>query len=95
MGWPLVTIIAVVVVVTLAALMGLSKTKTRLPFLCGENTPSGTRTFVFRSLMDQPVTAQVTSFYFAPWFGEIGITRWANPVAGLILLTIFARIGLL
>ncbi len=81
--------------VTVVALFGLRKTHPRLPFLCGENTPSGTRTFVFRSLLDEPVTAQVTSYYFAPWFGEQGITQWANPVAFLILLTLFARIGLL
>jgi ech hydrogenase subunit A len=95
MGWPLTAIITVVTVVTVIAFLGQQKTHTRLPFLCGENTPSGTRTFVFRSVMDEPVTAQVTSYYFAPWFGESGITRWANPVAFLILLTLFARIGLL
>jgi len=95
MGWPLITIIVVVAGVVLMALLGLRNSHTRLPFLCGENTPSGTRTFVFRSLMDQPVTAHVSSFYFAPWFGEIGITKWANPVAVLILLTLFVRIGLI
>lgn len=95
MGWPLIMIIAVVAVVTVVALFGLRKTHPRLPFLCGENTPSGTRTFVFRSLLDEPVTAQVTSYYFAPWFGEKHITQWANPVAFLILLTLFARIGVL
>jgi hypothetical protein len=44
--------------------------------------------------MDQPVTAQVTSYYLAEVFGEPVVTKWANLGALLILLTLFARIVL-
>lgn len=96
MEWAIYPIFAVVALVVLASMSGFRKSHVRLPFLCGENAgDAGAKTFEFRSLMDQRVMAQVTSYYFAPWFGESGITQWANPVAILILLSLFARIGLL
>lgn len=95
MGWPIILTLAVVVVAGFASFVGLRRTHVRLPYLCGENVVVGTRTFEFRSVMDQRTTAQVTSYYFTHLFGEVVMTRWANLVAILILLSLFARVSLL
>ncbi len=95
MSWAMYPILAIVAIVGLASIVTWRKTQVRLPFLCGENVGSESKSFEFRSLMDGKNTAQVTSYYFAPWFGETIITRWANPVAFLILISFFARISLI
>jgi hypothetical protein len=94
MGWPIMVTLLVVVLAGLASFFGLRRTQVRLPYLCGENVVVGTRTFEFRSVMDQRTTAQVTSYYFTHLFGEETMTRWANLVALLILLSLFARVSL-
>lgn len=95
MSWAMYPILAVVAIVGLASMFTWGKTQVRLPFLCGENVGTESKSFEFRSLMDGKNTAQVTSYYFTPLFGETVITRWANPVALLILISFFARISLI
>jgi ech hydrogenase subunit A len=95
MSWAMYPILIVAVIVGLASMISWRKTQVRLPFLCGENVGTESKGFEFRSLLDGKNTAHVTSYYFAPLFGETVITRWANPVAFLILLSFFARISLI
>lgn len=95
LGWPIMVVLALVFLVAVGSVAGMRRTHVRLPFMCGENVVEGTRTYLFRSLMDEKVTAQVTSYYFVPWFGEEVMTKWANLAAALILLSLLARIGFL
>jgi ech hydrogenase subunit A len=95
MNWGIYLVMGAIVAALLVSLIGLRKVRPAMPFLCGENYRTGPKTFEFRSAMDEGVLAQVTSYYFAPWFGERNMTQWANPIAILILLSLFARIGVL
>ena len=95
MSWSIYLVMGAIIIVSLVSLIGLRKVRPVMPFLCGENYRTGSKTFEFRSTMDEGVMAHVTSYYFAPWFGEKNMTQWANPVAILILLSLFARIGVL
>ncbi len=93
LAWPTFSILGVLLVVGLASFSGVRKAHVKMPFMCGENTDAGTRTFVFLGPMDLPVEAKVTSWYFPHLFGEQVLTRWANLAAALLLLTLFARIA--
>ncbi len=95
MGLPLYLVAGALALAGFAAAFGFRNTQVRLPFLCGENVGAGARTYEFRSVADQRVMAQVTSYYFSEWFGEKVVTKWANLIALLILLSFLARIGLL
>ena len=91
-------IIGIVGGVLLAVLISLAvfkKGRLRRPFLCGENVGEGKESYTFASLMDEPVMANVTSYYLITIFGEDCLTKWANLVALLILITLFARVAML
>jgi ech hydrogenase subunit A len=92
--WPLFVVLGIVL---LAAALSAAMTKRRhiaLPYLGGENMTGGEWSFEFRSLMDKREMAMLNSYYLSPLFGENTITRWANPVAFLIVLTLL-RVGFL
>lgn len=87
--WPFFAVIVVILLALLCFFNRIKKEQVRLPFMCGENITDTRFTFEFRSLGDKPEIAQVTSYYFSPIFGEVAISSWANPVAALILATLF------
>ncbi|MFA5206337.1 MAG: proton-conducting transporter membrane subunit [Lentisphaeria bacterium] len=87
--WPIFAVVLVLLFALLGPFNRLRKEQVRLPFMCGENVTDARFTFEFRSLKDLPETAQVTSYYFSPILGELAISSWANPVAALILATLF------
>ena len=95
MRWPMITILAVVIGSAVISLLVARKGNLRAPFLCGENAGGGHRNYEFVSSMDQNVQALVTSYYLSPIFGEGPLTKWANLVAVLILLSMFATLGML
>jgi len=95
MRWPMITILAVVIGSAVISLLVARKGNLRAPFLCGENAGGGHRNYEFVSSMDQNVQALVTSYYLSPIFGEGPLTKCANLVAVLILLSMFATLGML
>lgn len=87
-GWPMYVVFGTIVLAILAGLLLFKPSQIRLPFLCGENMDLDDHSFTFRSIADGPTTALLTSYYL-PLFAESNITAWGNPVAALIILSLF------
>lgn len=92
MTWPIYLIMFVVLISILFGILIMRRNRISKPFLCGENVDGGTETYEFRSLMDLPEKANVTGYYYTNIFGENRLTTWANLIAVLILITLFARV---
>jgi ech hydrogenase subunit A len=89
LSWPLFVILGAILLAGLTSVLFFKHSQVRLPFLCGENVPDGDYSFEFRSLADKKDMALLNSYYLSPIFGEATITAWCNPVAVLIILTLF------
>lgn len=93
MQWPVFMILLVVLFAVAVTMSVFGRGTLKAPFLCGENvTDEDALSYEFKSLMDQKSAAHITSYYFPNIFGEATLTSWANFVALLIILSIFARI---
>ena len=89
MAWPVFVVMGVVILAVIVSALRFRPSQLRLPFLCGENASLDTYSFAFRSVADRTELALVNSYYLSPIFGEGKITAWCNPVAALIILTLF------
>lgn len=92
MQWPFFAILIFVFVAVILTFKGIKESHIRQPFLCGENLEGGETSYEFRSIADAGTRAYAASYYFTPIFGEEKINPWANPIAILILLTLFGVI---
>lgn len=88
LGWPMLVAIGAVILAVVAGAVLFKPSRIRLPYLCGENIASDETSFSFRSIADGPVVTRLSSYY-PPFFGEAKITVWGNPVALLILISLF------
>ncbi len=89
MTWPLFVVLGAVLLAIGLSMSFFRRSHIRLPFLCGENIPGGAYSFGFRSVADRTDMALLNSYYLSPIFGEAKITAWCNPLAVLIILTLF------
>lgn len=89
LSWPLFVVLGAIVLASITSMLFFKHSQVRLPFLCGENVTDGDFSFEFRSLADKKDRALLNSYYLSPIFGESTITAWCNPVAVLIILTLF------
>jgi ech hydrogenase subunit A len=89
LAWPLFVVLGALLLAGLTSALFFKRTHLRQPYLCGENVPDGAFSFEFRSIADKPDMALLNSYYLSPIFGEAKITAWCNPVAVLIILTLF------
>jgi ech hydrogenase subunit A len=92
MSWPIFVVIGVVFVAAVISTLCFRRTQLRLPYLCGENAVGEDSSFSFRSVADRAENALVNSYYLSPIFGERNISAWCNPVAALIIVTLFGVI---
>lgn len=88
LSWPMVVILSAIILALVTSALLFKPSRLSLPFMCGENIACDETTFSFRSIADAPSTALLTSYYL-PLFGETKITSWANPLAALIVLSLF------
>ena len=91
---PMVMLLLAVSVLSLVSLLGINKKHLRRPYLCGENVGEGDRQegYEFFSDRDLPVPANVPPSFFLDVVGEARATLWANGVALLLVLSLFARL---
>jgi ech hydrogenase subunit A len=89
MTWPLFVVLGLVLLAIGVSMTRFRQSHLRMPFLCGENIPDGAYSFEFRSVADGRNMALLNSYYLSPIFGEANITAWCNPLAVLIILTLF------
>ena len=87
----MLVLLGAVILAGLTAAFFVRSNHVRLPFLCGENVEDGELSYRFRGPMDGLDTAMLTSYY-PPIFAERRITLWANPIAILVILTLFGVI---
>ncbi len=92
MTWPIFVVLAVVLLAIGISTAFFRQSHLRLPFLCGENVPDAAYSFEFRSVADRTDMALLNSYYLSPIFGEGKITAWCNPVAAMIIITLFGVI---
>jgi ech hydrogenase subunit A len=78
---------------TLLANISFLPGRVRLPFLCGENVDMDKKVSMFLGPMDKPDTAWVSTIYMDAVFSEKRLTLWLNWLATLVILTMFALIG--
>jgi len=88
MGWPMLVVIGAIVLSLVAGTPLFKPSRLRLPYLCGENIDSDETSCAFRSIADAPVVTRLSSYY-PPLFGEAKITAWGNPLAFLIIISLF------
>lgn len=88
LGWPMLVAMGAIILAVVAGAPLFKPSRVRLPYLCGENIASDETSFSFRSIADGPVVTRLSSYY-PPFFGEAKITVWGNPVALLILISLF------
>lgn len=88
LGWPMYVIFGTIALALLAGVLLFKPSQIRQPYLCGENMDLDDNSFTFRSIADGPTTALLTSYYL-PLFEETKITGWGNPLAALIILSLF------
>jgi ech hydrogenase subunit A len=89
LGWPLVVVLGALFMAALTGAALFKRSHVRQPYLCGENIPDAPYSFQFRGLADSADMALVNSYYLSPLFGESAITAWGNPLAALLILTLF------
>ena len=88
MGWPMLVVIGAIILAIVAGAPLFKPSRLRLPYLCGENVDSDESSYSWRSIADAPVVTKLSSYY-PPLFGEAAITTWGNPVAFLMILSLF------
>ncbi|MEI6564286.1 MAG: proton-conducting transporter membrane subunit [bacterium] len=88
LGWPMYVVFGTIALALLAGVLLFKPSQIRQPFLCGENMDLDDNSFTFRSIADGPTTALLTSYYL-PLFEESKISGWGNPLAALIILSLF------
>jgi ech hydrogenase subunit A len=89
MAWPIMVVLGMVLLALGISSLVFRRSQLRLPYLCGENVPDGAFSFEFRSVADGVSKALVNSYYLSPVLGERNITAWCNPVAAILILTLF------
>jgi len=90
--WPMYVVLGVALFAVLAAVLAFKPSSIRPPYMCGENakeSPEGAESYAFIGPMDTRTVARVSSYYLSSIFGEEAITKWANTVAVLIIITLF------
>jgi ech hydrogenase subunit A len=90
--WPIFVVLGVVLLAILISSRFFRCSQLRLPFLCGENVEGAPQSYEFRGIADGTETAMLNSYYLSPVFGEGKITAWSNPVAVMIIITLFGVI---
>jgi len=90
--WPIFVVLGVVLLAIVISSLFFRCSQLRLPFLCGENVEGGAQSYEFRGIADGTETAMLNSYYLSPVFGEGKITAWSNPVAVMIIITLFGVI---
>jgi len=93
--WPFMAFIGLALVAGILAYFTVNASNVRSPFLCGENVPGSTKTYEFRSAKDSSQLAWSSSLYLRHIFEESKTTMWANLIAAVIILSMFAAIGVL
>ena len=88
LGWPMYVVFGTIVLALLAGALLFKPSHIRLPYLCGENMDLDDNSFTFHSIADGPTQAALTSYYL-PLFAETKIAAWGNPLASLIILSLF------
>ena len=89
LGWPMLVVLGALILAGVTGALLFRPSYLRLPFLCGENIATDETSYSFRSIADTPSTALVNSYYMSPIFGESKLTAWGNPLAALIILSLF------
>jgi ech hydrogenase subunit A len=89
LAWPLLVVLGTILLAIVIGAALFKKSHLRLPYLCGENVATPESDFMFRSIADKPSMALLNSYYLSPIFGEARITAVCNPVAALIVITLF------
>ena len=84
--WPLLTVLAVLLLIAMAA-SPVRRESVRAVYVCGENLPDSGETN-FRSIGDGTQTLAIGSYYFENIVGEGRVNRWANPVAIALLVAL-------
>lgn len=89
LAWPLLVVLGAILLAVAVGAVLFKKSHLRLPYLCGENVETPEYSFMFRSVADKPSLALLNSYYLSPIFGENRITALCNPVAALIIISLF------
>lgn len=85
--WPLLLVLAIIL--ALAARATASRKQQVQPaYMCGEQVAVEGAPTAFRSAMDEKNELSLGSYYFDSILGEGRITKWANPIAVLLLVVI-------
>ena len=92
--WPILLILGVAVLAWYVSTYVLEVRHDRLPFLCGENVKQEGLFYSFYGAKDEPDTAWSASLYLPGVFNESRITWWGNLVAGCLVLSMVALVGL-
>ena len=90
--WPIYAVTGVALFAVLASVMAFKPSCIRAPYMCGENAKDELETgetYAFIGPMDTRTVARVSTYYFSSIFGEEAITKWANTIAVLIIITLF------
>jgi ech hydrogenase subunit A len=91
-GFVIPLMFAILLVLVLAALFSLKRTKPgaiRPPYLCGENIDRDKGGVEYRGPADQAVHVAVGNYYLTDFFGEDRLTLILNLTAGAIILIMF------
>lgn len=92
LAWPMLVVLGAIVLAVLIGSALFHKSRVRLPYLCGENITSDEYSFLFRGIADKQSMAMLNSYYLSPLFGENRVTALCNPVAALIVISLFGVI---
>lgn len=92
MEWPIFLVLAAVVVAMLLTLRKIQPSQIRLPYLAGENLADAETPYIFRTVLEKPQPARLTSYYFTHIFGEDVLTRGVNLIAIANLFLMFGMI---
>ncbi|MEI6149088.1 MAG: proton-conducting transporter membrane subunit [bacterium] len=92
LAWPLFVVLGAILLAIVVGATLFRKSHLRLPYLCGENVKTPESDFMFRSIADTPSRALLNSYYLSPIFGETRISAVCNPIATLIVITLFGVI---
>ena len=92
--WPIFVVLGVVLLAIAISSRFFRSSQLRLPFLCGENVAGALQSYEFHGIADRPETAMLNSYYLSSVFDEGKITVWSNPIAMMIIITLFGVIVL-
>jgi ech hydrogenase subunit A len=92
LAWPLLVVLGTILLAIIVGAALFKKSHLRLPYLCGENVSTPESDYMFLSVADKPSRALLNSYYLSPIFGENKVTAVCNPIAALIVITLFGVI---